>query len=69
MELNVKRIALLLTASFLMGCFVSAETTNMTEDKSLRQCESTFDFANQTEVENWFPILDGVMGGRSTYDV
>ena len=38
----------------------------MIENKSLRQCESRFDFSSQTEVENWFPILDGVMGGRST---
>ena len=38
----------------------------MIENKSLVQCESMFDFASQTEVENWFPILDGVMGGRST---
>jgi len=66
MALNVKRIALLLTATFLMGYFASAETTDMIENKSLRQCESRFDFASQTEVENWFPILDGVMGGRST---
>ena len=66
MALNVKRIALLSTATFLMGCFASAETTDMNENKSLRQCESRFDFASQTEVENWFPILDGVMGGRST---
>lgn len=66
MALNVKLIVSTLIASFLMGCFASAETTDMTDSKSLKQCESKFDFSNESEVESWFPILDGVMGGRST---
>ena len=66
MALNVKLIALLVTAPFLVGCFASAETPDMTQNKSTEKCELNLNFANETEVENWFPILDGVMGGRST---
>jgi len=66
MTLNVKLITLVMTAPLLVGCFASAETSDMTERRSLRQCELNLDFSNQPEVENWFLILDGVMGGRST---
>ena len=66
MALNVKLIALLVTAPILVGCFASAEMPDMTQNKSTEKCELNLNFANETEVESWFPILDGVMGGRST---
>ena len=56
---------MLLSAITLLGCTASAEPTIMTDEKS-HSCTLALDFSKDTEISQWWTLLDGVMGGRSS---